>query len=811
MRTAHGLGWLEMFRQDVSYALRQLRQNPAFATATILTLALGIGASTTVATIFRTVSRPGMPFESPERLVYVRQQEPKCTECSGMASGNYLTIRNEARSLSSVSLVGHWPYIHRGADRSDLLTGGRVSSDFFRTLGIPPLLGRTIVPADSQPGRDRVVVLSEATWRSRFDADSGVIGRPMILDGESYTIVGVIAAAHEYPRATELWTPLVLDARLGAERRWPNYAVVGRLRDGVAFETAHAELWALGMRTAAVHSDAMPDQTFGAVPFLTWHDPGIGDEARIFLTAVGFVLLIACINLAGLFLARLVGRRRELAVRSALGASGTRVAAQLVVETVVLSLIGGAGGAVIAAVALRLVRNALSPEMIASKPQLAHLAPDAGMLVMALALGVLTGIVIGLWPAIRLARPDLVSELGDASRGATAASGSARLRQALVAAQVAFAIVLLCAAVLLTRSARRMYATHPGFDARQVLAFRLHDAINSRRSFGDPERQDRLVAELEALPGVERAAAALRLPYDDNRSVYDQVERRLPSRSADSFRVPRQVVTTGYFDVLGIPVVRGRAFNATDRAGSPRVAIVNQAAADALFPGENPIGQELMIGKVAHVVIGVSGNVMYGRVSAGASLEVLRLMRQLPGGVTAGIVLRTRADPADVAASVRRVVRAFDPDLAITRMQPLTERENGALAPIRLNVGMMTFFALSAIAISAIGLFGVIGHAVALRTREFGIRLALGATSGSVSRLVLRQGMQLTAVGAALGVFGALLATRLMRTLLYQVSPADPVTYGLVVLSVGLVALIASYVPARTASRVNASAALRHD
>ena len=811
MHVRQGIGRISDLRFDLVYALRQLRLSPGFAGATIMTVALGIGAATTVFSIGRAVYRPFFPFEAPERLVYIRQHPRSCLECDRMTTGNYVTIRDESRTIKSISIAASRRYIHRGVERSELLIGFRVSSEFFQTLGIGPLLGRTLVPTDGESARNHVVVLSEDTWRSRFASDSNVVGQPMILDGDAYTIVGVVASAGAYPYGAALWTPIFIDAQRMTDRSSMEYIAVARLRDGLPFTAARAELSLLGDRMAAEYPESMKGQTLSATSLKEWHDRGIGDEAVIFLSAVGFVLLIACVNLAGLFLARLIGRRRELAVRSALGASPTRVAGQLILETVLLSIIGGALGAAVSAVALTLVRSTVSASMIARRPEIAHIAPDGAALITALSMGLLTGLLIGVWPAVRFSRPDIVGELMDAPRGATATRGGASFRQGLAVAQIGFAIMLLTAATLLVRSARATYAVRPGFDAEHVLALRYHDAMNSPRRFGDPERRDRLVMALEALPGVRRAAAALDLPYDDEYYSNRVHIVRNGSRTSDSVTVRLRAVTAGYFDVLGIPIIGGRPFNDDDRSGTLPVAIINQVLANRLFPDVSPVGQALTVEQSQWIVVGVSGNVSYGSVRRPVAPEVFRVMRQRPGGVTTGIAVRAQGDPAMLAASVRRVVREFDADVAITRMQPLAARQFDALAPIRLNVGMMTFFAAAATLISAIGLYGVVNYGAAQRTREFGVRLALGATQGSLVRLVLGQGLRLAAVGAILGGFGAIASARLMRSLLFHVSPSDPTTYLLVTLGMGAVALAASYVPARRASRVDPALALRHD
>jgi predicted permease len=528
------------------------------------------------------------------------------------------------------------------------------------------------------------------------------------------------------------------------------------------------------------------------------------------------VLGVACINLAGLLLARLTARRKEIAIRAAMGAGGTRIARQLLTETLLLTVGSGVLGAAVAAGAIHIVRDAMPSFVVEYLPNWRNMRIDVRALLVALATGALTGIAIGLWPALRFARPSLVEELKDGARSATASGRVSRMRHALVVFEIAFAIMLLAAAGLLARSVSNMHAVHPGFRADHVLTFKV-DA--PARAPGDSTpvdslRWERLAARLHALPDVVRASAVYGLPYSHSASTNGfKIEGRAadsPLRGSAVQMVPAGV---DYFATLEIPMLRGRAFTATDRSGAPRVAIIDEAIADKFFPTDDPIGHSIVIDSVSWQIVGVAGKTRYGargRVISQSPGEIYRPMAQWPWRF-AQFVVRTRGEPLQTAPEAMRVVRAFDRDLAVTRVGTLASVVRDDVAPDRVLAGMMLGLAVAAVLISAIGLYGLISYGVAQRMREFGIRRALGAESKALLALVLGQGARLAAAGATLGLVGALAATRVMRAALFGVSPTDPLTLAAVVAAMCAVGIAAAYLPARRATLVDPMVSLREE
>lgn len=788
-RDAFGTRLLADLGQDFGYAMRQLRASPGFAAATILTLALGIGATVTMDGFRRYINSQETTLSSPERLVLLGQGQPACSRCSRMAAGNYLTVRDRSQTLESVSMFTDWDPVLRGTDRAELLDGVEVSSEFFRTLDIHPMLGRTIGPGDSLPDRRQVVVLSERMWRDRFQSDSGVLGRLLVLDRTPYAIVGVVANAVSYPRDTDLWAPLVLNPADSDERAQTGYRVIGRLSPEASAETVSAELAFVGGQLAAAFPTVMGGSTLHATPVAALNSGGDA-QTSINAAAVWLVLLVACINLAGLLIARLSARRRELAVRRAMGAAPGRILRQLIVETMLVTVLGGAGGAVVAIWGL------------AAQIGWSNVRFDGRVFGLALAMGLLSGLVIGLWPALRFARPTLTHELRD--QAGTGSADAARGRRVLVAAQVALAIVLLSAAGLLARSFQRMYAYEPGFRADSVLAVRVYAPPP-----GAPDRIERMVAAIEAVPGVERAGATLGLPFGHGWSMAGfDIDGRAPLERPP--RVRMQAATPGYFATLGIPLVHGRAFVPGDRAGAPRVAIINQALAERYFPDEAPIGRAVVIDSVRWEIVGVAGTVFTGNFEELVAPEIYRPVTQWDQA-RIWIVARTRGEPEQLGPAIAAALRQLDPDIAVTRQMSMRALRAADMSSERMMLGLMARSALAALLISAMGLYGLISYSVGQRTREFGVRLALGAQRRAVLGLVLGQGVRLAAIGAVLGVAGALATTRAMQSLLFQVSPADPLTLIAVVVVIGAVALLAAFVPARRAMQVDPMTSLREE
>ena len=800
-REARPLRPLSDLGPDLRYAVRQLRASPGFAAATVSTLALGICAVTLMQGSRRSEAELATGVTDPERLVYVGQGPVGCPRCAGIASGNGWAILDQARSFEHGALFTEWEPTLRGTERAELLDGLQVTTGIFSTLGIRPLLGRLFVPSDGEPGSDPVVVLGESAWRARLGSDPAVIGRTVVLDRQPYTVIGVVPEDVIFPNAadpTEVWAPLIPSRSLADDRTGADFTVIGRLHDGATPGTAGTELGGIAGRLASEYPDVMEGTTFLVTPLLALARVEGDAATRTFTAAVGLVLLTACINLAGLLIARLSSRRRELAVRRALGARPARIVRQLMAETVLLTGLGGLCGLAVAALAGRAVTG---------RPGF-HL--DARAFVVALALGLMSGVVIGLWPALRSVRRTASHESGELARRGTPDVDTARGRRALVIAQVALAIVLLSAAGLLTRSYQQILAIDPGFRTDGLLALRVQSPPPAPGTTIRSDQFDRLVAAIEAVPGVERAGAVLGMPFGVGSFAQSFEIEGLPP--VDPERLPRarmQAASPGYFRAVGM-LVSGRAFAHADRAGALPVAIVNRTLARQHFGDQDPIGRSVVIDGVRCLIVGVAADVFHGDAEFPTHPEIYRPLRQWPRS-SVWIAARIR-DTADGAApAVRAAIRAFDLDIAITRFFTMEALRADSMASERTMLRLMGAFSLAALLISAIGLYGLISYSVAQRTREFGVRLALGARGGSVVGLVMRQGLRLVAAGAALGIAGALAALRVMRSMLYGVSPTDPFTLGGVVLLICAVAVLACYLPARRATLVDPLRVLRQE
>ncbi len=803
-RDARGTRLAEDLVQDLTYAARQLRTSPGFAAATLSTLALGIGLSTVMFGILNVAMFEPLPFESLDRLVAIRQYSPAtCPNCSHIAAANYYDVHDRTRTLSSVSMYAEWSPVLRGADRSDVLRGARVTHEFFETLRVRPLLGRLFTPADVSADQASAVVVSERLWRARFAGDSTIVGRTLVLDSRPMTIVGVLPADVSFPTWSEIWLPIIADGRLREERKWTNYQVIGRLRDGATLASANAELATISASLAKAYPNVIGTDVIGVGPLSG--DDGGKDELVLFGIAVALIVVIACINLAGLLIARLSAREREISVRTAMGAAPGRIARQLLCETLLLALIGSLLGAVVAAVGMGLIKAASPASLVDAIPAWPHLGVDWRALAFATAMGALTGILIGLWPAVKFSRPQVARMLRVATPTMT---GSGRTRRILVGMQIAFAVVLMSAAGMIGRSLAKAYAAPRGFDGTNVVSFKVQLPPAAAGSTPDPYLFDRIVERVEAIPGVDRAAATIALPLSF-------------SYSSNTFRVEGQPVAAGarpsarmqpatpdYFAVLGIPIVQGRAFTSSDRAGSPPVAIVNEAFVRKFIPDGRALGRMIFIDDKPWQIVGVSRNIFYMRTNERLEPEVIRPMTQWPSR-WGHIAVRTRGNPLALIPVLSKTIREVAPDMGTSRIATMDQLLSNALAADRLMLGMMGGFAAAAFLISVIGLYGLMSYTVGRQTREFGVRVALGADRRGLLRLVLGRGLRLAAVGGALGVIGALGVGRLLTGRFYGVTPTDPLVYGALVVSVVLLAVIASYLPARRAASVDPLTSLR--
>ncbi len=797
---------MQTLLQDLRFALRTLLRSPAFAGVATLTLALGIGA---VATLFSVVDgvllRP-LPFREPDRLVAVSP---------ALLRGEYVLARDRSRSFAE--LGGYQAGVGfglSGGGEPERVTGAYASTNLFAALGAEPLLGRGFAAGEDQPGRGGVVVLGHGLWRRRFGADPAVVGRTVTLDGQPRTVVGVMPAEFRFPSAeTELWVPVSLDPAphaVGALWGMGGFQAVGRLAPGATPRQALAELGALARAMRAENPLWTPPEPYRADAAVVPLRDAVVGEVRptllVLLAAVGFVLLIACANVANLLLARGLGRGREMALRSALGAGRGRLVRQLLTESLVLALAGGAAGLLLATWGLRWLVAALP----ADTPRLAEVALDGRVTALALGATLLTGVAAGLFPAWRVTRSELQGPLRE---GAGAGGGRRRLSGVLVAAEIGLAMVLVVGAGLLIRSVRALVAVDPGFRTERVVSARI-DPPESL--YGDPARQRAFYAEVlgrvQALPGVGAAGLTSQLPLGGEPSPWATAVEGV---TLDPNALPmfdRRAVTPEYLRTLGVRLVRGRAFTAADREGAPPVALVDEAAARRFWPGEDPVGK-----RIGHpwandwmTVVGVVAEVRSAGLAGEQNPAYYAPFAQKPGaGMT--LVARTTSSPEALAGSLRAVVAGVDPQVPVSRVRAMDEWIAESVARPRLTAVLLGAFAGLALLLGAVGVYGVIAYTVGERTREIGLRIALGAGVGDVVGMVLRQGALLAAAGIGAGLLASLAATRALAGLLYGVTATDPLTFAVVPAVLAAAALLATWLPARRASRVDPMTALRGD
>ncbi len=806
---------------DLRHAARTLGRSPGFTAAAALTLALGIGANAAVWSVVHAVLLRPLPYPHPERLVLLWENAPQVARTS-FSAPDFLDYRERlarqdrrgpfaglaAFNSSGVQLDGE-----NGPER---IRGCTASEGFFPLLGARPALGRTFLAEDHRPGAPPVIVLTDGLWRRRFGADPRIVGRALPVNGRSATVVGVLPPGFRFSipgflNPVEVWTPLALSP--GGDRGGRSLRVLGRLRPGVAPARAGEELAA----TAALLARQYPATNDGVgVRLVPLHEQIAGGSRRalvVLLAAVGLVLLTACANVANLLLARAAARRREIAVRSALGAGRWRLLSQLLAESLLLAALGGALGLLFAAWGLDL----LVPLGGAELPRADEIGFDGSTLAFAGGAVLLTALLFGLAPALHVARQGPGEGLRDGERGGSGV-GRQRARRALAVAEVALALVLSTGAGLLIRSFLGLLDTQPGFEPRGVLTAAV--SLPKWKYREGPARAAavaELVARAAALPGVRAAGAIDDLPLDGDRdansyTVFGQTEvKNLPEAEVRS-------ITPGYFAAMGIPLRAGRAFTAADSGQVPAVAVVNQALARRSFPGVDPLGKRLSFdGKEWLTIVGLAGDVRDLALDAPAEPEIYLPHAQAPSaGMTlvlaGGAAGSSEAGTATgLANAVRQAARTVDRDLVVVRAEPMTGVIGAALAERRFHVLLLGLFAAAAFALAAIGVYGVVSSGVAERTREIGIRVALGAGRGDVLRMVLGQGATLAAAGVAIGTASALALTRLLAGLLYGVGAADPATFAAAALLLASVTLLASLLPATRAANLDPVLALKED
>jgi putative ABC transport system permease protein len=799
------LRWIETLAQDLRYGARLLRRSPGFTAAAVLTLALGIGANTAVFSVADAVFLRPLPFAEPERLAAVWLHGPD----HSVSQASFVELREASRSLADVAAYSAWGFTLTGSGEPEMLKGARVSANLFHLLGARPALGRMFLPEDGEPGRGKVALLGNGLWHRRFGADPKVLGRTITLNGESHTVIGVLPPDLHFPSRefSDLWLPLTIDP--AAEDFKVGYlTLIGRMASGVTAAQATEEVRAIARRITEREPDDDEESAPVVVPLQTELAGDLRPVLLVLLAAVGSVLLIACANVANLLLARASVRRQEIAVRLALGAGRQRLLRQLLTESVMLGVLGGATGVLLALAGI----GPLAEGVTADSPQLTEAAVDGRILLFALGISLAAALLFGLVPALRSSAPDLQGTLKEGGKSGSANPARQRLRSALVVAEIALALILVAGAGLLIQSLWRLYNVDPGFRAEGVLSFRLSPAFQGEDTAPRLAYYESVLERLAGLPEVEAAGAVHLTPLGGNNwNPSLRVEGR-PGEALPS--VDWRVATPGYFETLGIPLHAGRPFNSSDREGAPGVALVNQTFARRLFPGESPLGKRVNTffeGKDNWVtIVGVIGDVKHHALASAAEPEMYRPYAQYPTtGMT--VMLRASSDPLRLVPAVREAVWAVDADVPISEVAPLEEVVARSVARQRSVTVLLAVFAGIALLLGAIGIYGVMAYAVAHRRHEIGIRLALGARQGQVLRLVLGQGMILAVLGLAVGLPATAAATRLLESLLFGVAPADPFTLGGVALLLGVVALLASYYPARRALEVDPVQALRYE
>ena len=807
--------------QDVRYAARLLRKNPGFTLITTATLALGIGANTAIFTVTDALLLRPLPFRNPDRLVHISTMDTKNSGATGCLSFPRFTMMDEqSRSFSALAAFTNETFNLTNQGEAEQLAAARVSWRFFDVLGVRLERGRGFVEEEDRPGGKSVVVISRALWKRRFGGQPGIIGRPITLDSKVYTVVGMTPEWFRFAflgNTVDVWSTRVDALNLTTPQQITAGAcylnAVARLRPGVGIEQARAEMEVLNRQYRQNNPRAADADPNLAMQVSSLREQLVGNfrpALLILFGAVSLVLLIACANVASLLLARATGRRREFAVRTALGASRSSLLGQLLVESTFLALSGGALGIGVSVWAVSYLSRATGGNL----PRIEEIAGiDLHILCFTVAVSLLTGVLFGLSPALQLSRADIQGMLREEGRGAIGGRGRGSLRNILVVGQVALSIVLLVGAGLLIRSFIRLETLRPGFEPRGILTMNL---TLPPAKYGTPRQMiafyEQLLAHVAVLPGVRAMAAASALPVNPTRFSPVLVEGQPAVPLAQRPVLVIQTFTHSYLDAMKIPLLRGRTFTEHDEIDSPPVVIVNQSFVRKFFPAEYPIGKHVLVGRrtAPAEIVGVIGDVRNVSLSAEPQAEILLPYAQL-AWASMNLIIRAEGAPQSLINSVRREIAAVDPDQPVTAVQTMEDVLDAARAQPRLIMELLGIFSGSALVLAIVGLYGTISYSVSQRTQELGVRAALGASRADILALVIRQGAGLTLAGIATGVAAAFALTRLMATLVYEVSTTDAFAFVASPLLFLLCGLIASSVPAIRATRVDAAEALRHE
>jgi putative ABC transport system permease protein len=793
-----------------------LAKKPGFTFIAVITLALGIGANTAIFSVINGVLLRPLPYPHSERLVQIWETFPISgggADGTGIATGSvsvpiYNDWKNQNTVLDAMTAFNWGSFTLQASDSPEQVAGAYVTASFFDTLGLKPKLGRTFAAGEDQPGNGQVVVLSDGLWQANFGGDPRIIDQQINLNGRNFTVIGVMPPEVSYPRNARLWAPLVFTESQLANRGSHAFLVLGRTKAGVTLGQAQQEMDIIAAGLAEQYAE---NKTRGVrlVELQEQMVSFIRPALLILMGAVGFVLLIACTNVANLLLARAAGRHKETAIRIALGAGTLRLVRQFLTEGIILSLLGGVVGLFLAWWGIDLLMVMASGIV----PRTGEVQLDGNVLIFTLIISILTGLAFGLAPAFQVARTRVQEALTSESRSAIGSARTNSLRSTLVIVEIAMAFILLIGAGLLIRSFIEMQQVSPGLDPENALTMRI--TLPTEKYSDDASTvafYDQLLERLKSNPSVESVGVISHLPFSSwGFNGHIKLEGKGPYAPGEAPLIEFRVVSPDYFRSLSIPLVRGRYFTEQDGRNSPGV-IINKTMADQIWPGEDPIGKHVFDDPVP--IVGVVGDVKFAGLEAQIRPEVYipYAMKDWRGVArNMSLVVRSRSEAAPLTAAIRREVQAVDPSQPVYSIRPMAEVISLSSSPRRFNTLLLGILAGVSLILAIIGIYGVMNYSVTQRTREIGIRMALGATSSDVMRMVVGQGMKLALIGVAIGVAGAFAVTRLIESMLFKVTTTDPTTFAVVAAALAGVASLACYIPARRATRVDPMVALRYE
>jgi predicted permease len=812
---------METLFKDLSYGLRSLLKHPGFTVIAVITLALGIGANTAMFSVINAVLLRPLPYHEPNRLVTIWEESPgRGMYQMPVSFANLHDWVDQNHSFEKISAYTFTNLNLTGVGEPARLSAVRSSANLFPLVGGAPLLGRTFLPEEDKEGGNRVVILGHALWQSRFGSDSGIVGRSLTLNDQSYTVVGVMSSNFQFPvgfgymgkvlnEPIDLYVPLAASGR-ETERGNYSFFAMGRLKPGITIEQARADMTTIESRLEQQYPDGNTGIGINLVATQEQTVKEIRPALLVLLGAVAFLLLIACANIANLLLARGASRQKEFAIRAALGASRSRVLRLLLTESVMLALAGGCLGLLLALWGTEALM-ALTPDNI---PRLNEVGVDARVFGFTLAVSLLTGIVFGLIPALHAAKPDLNEALKEGSRGSMASAAGKRTRSILVAVEIALSLVMLIGAGLMIKSFLRLQQMNLGFNPDHVLAVSL--SLSSSRYPEDRQQAaffQEALERLQSLPGIQSAGATTGLPLTLEMSGSDfRIEGHPEPEAGKEMIINTRSVSPGYFGTLGISLIKGRDFSNRDKRDAPAAAIINNDLARIYFPGEDPIGKRITFddGGSWISIVGIIGDVKQLGLDSSAKPEVYFPYLQV-AAPSMSLVVRTTSNPLSLAAGVKSQIQLIDKDLPIDEAKTMQQLLAESISGRRFNMLLLSVFAVVALVLAIVGIYGVMSYTVTQRTHEIGIRLAVGAQPRDVFRMVIGQGMVLAMIGVAFGLVGAFALTRLMTTMLFGVEPTDPATFVGIAVLLTSVTLVACYIPGRRATKVDPLVALRYE